>query len=125
MEPLKLVRQMKQWIVLWRPKDSALGFHFKKLKSLPFLIYEGRRINGDGNVWRSFHFRVTGTDWIAILHDQGTQTKPWVIFVQRPSGYISGSGFANFERFLSQIPDALQTNFRSNAHLFQPPARRS
>ena len=121
-KPLNLVRQLKEWGVMWRPKHVALASHFGKLKALPFLVYEGRRINGNGNVWRSFHFRVIGTDWIAILHDQGPQTKPWVIFARRPPGYMSASAFSNFEKFLSQIPDALQPNFRSNVHLFQPPA---
>lgn len=110
----------KDWIALWRPKRSDVAAHIAALKALPFLAYEGRRLNGNGERWRSFHFRVIGTDWVAILHDQGANTTPWTIFARRPPGTTYGDSFSSFERFLSQMPQELQAGFSENAHLFQP-----
>lgn len=112
------VEWLHEWLILWRPHGPSLSRHLKALRGLSFLAYEGRRLNGNGALWRSFHFKVVGSNWVAILHDQGAERKPWVIFIERAPGTEYGGRFSNFERMISQLPSDLRLQFQEHANLF-------
>ena len=84
----------------------------------PDPIRPGRRLNGNGALWRSFHFKVVGSNWVAILHDQGRGKKPCVIFIEREPGTEFGGRFSNFERMISQLPSDLRLQLQEHANLF-------
>lgn len=111
--------------MVWRPRRREVAKHMRALAELPFLTYQGRRLNGNGSLWRSFHFRVNGTDWVVVLHDQGKPKAPWVVFVERAEGVISGGRFADYPRFLRQIPESLRMQVEVHASLLSRPPRRS
>ena len=112
---------LKERLVMWRYLRPEVAQSVGALKALPFLTYEGRRLNGNSTLWRSFHFLVQGTDWVVILHDQGKAKRPWVVFIQRTPGAVSGGRFANFQRFSQQLPTGLRTQVEANAALFAAP----
>lgn len=107
-----------EWFILWRPNQPALSRHLNALRGLSFLAYDGRRLNGNGALWRSFHFKVVGSNWVAILHDQGRGKKPCVIFIEREPGTEFGGRFSNFERMISQLPSDLRLQLQEHANLF-------
>ncbi len=112
---------LKDQFVLWRYLPPEVAQSIRALRVLPFLTYTGRRLNGNGSLWRSFHFAVNETDWVVILHDQGKAKRPWVIFIERRPGTESGGRFANFERFTEQLPVGLRAQVEAHAAVFPHP----
>lgn len=112
---------LKERLVMWRYLRPEVAQSIRALRALPFLTYTGRRLNGNGSLWRSFHFAVNGTDWVVILHDQGKAKGPWVIFIERTPGTEFGGRFANFQRFTEQLPAGLRAQVKDHAASFPGP----
>lgn len=89
---------------------------------MPVLSYVQRKVNGHGlATWRSFHFAVAGTNWIVVVHDQGSGREPWTIFINRSMAYSFQGRFADFQQFVAQLPEPLQNELRANEALFPSP----
>jgi hypothetical protein len=109
----------EQW-AMRRPVSTVVKGELQTLKSLSFLRYLGRGVNGRGrSAWRSFHFAVVGTQWIVVVHDTLTGGTTWALFVNTAKRYSSEGRYASFPRFVEQVPVPLREQFEKQRHLFR------
>ncbi len=116
---MQIVEWLRRSYVLWRPQSSQVRRRLKALRAMPALAYIQRATNGQADaLWRSFHFDVVGTPWRVIVHDQESDREPWAIFINTSKSYSFQGRFADFPKFVAQLPESLQQEFMAHEALF-------